>query len=121
MGFGCGWQQLHYVGKVNRELGLLHGTSQVCEAVGKQSGNRTSALQKLSQSAKQQRIARPSTAHALCDGWDSPKTPVASPYKYLHLWTSILSRSFLVEKFYSFGQKFGFPCLHEQICSLLQV
>lgn len=89
VGFGCCWQQLHNVGKVNGELGLLHGTSQVCEAVGKQSGNYKSLLQKLIESTKQQRIKQPSTAHALCNGCDSPKIPVASPYKYLHLWTTL--------------------------------
>lgn len=34
MGSGCGWQQLHHVGKVHGDPGILPGPSEVREAVG---------------------------------------------------------------------------------------
>ena len=82
------------MGEVNRDRGLLHGPSQVCETVGKQRENYMSALQKLTESTKQQGTEQPSTQLARSTmGVILPfGIPVASLYKYLHLWTSILSR-----------------------------
>lgn len=120
MGFGCCWQQLHNVGKVNRELGLLHGTSQVCEAVGKRSGNDTSVPQKLTEPTRQQRIKWPSTAHTLCDGHDSPKISGPSTIQV----SPPLDKYFVqasVEKILLIWTKFDFPSLREWTCWLLQV
>lgn len=83
VGFGCCWQQLHDVGEINRESGLLHVTSQVCEAVGKWSGNSMSALQRLTGCrAAENKTAVSSLTH--CSGGDSSQIPVASHYKCLH-------------------------------------
>lgn len=79
VGFGCCWQQLHDVGEVNRESGLLHVTSQDCEAVGKWSGNSTSALQRLTGCwAAENKTAVSSLTH--CSGSDSSQVPVASQH-----------------------------------------
>lgn len=59
---------------VNRAHGLLIGTSQFCEAAGKQSGNYMSSLQKVTAYRVAKNKTAASISHTLCNGGGSSRS-----------------------------------------------